>query len=316
MLNNNKIILCYHRVSPFDSGGKSLLSVNSTRFRKQLRLVSKFFNIVTLEEFVSTHECNQVAITFDDGYADNLFHALPVLEELNIKATFFISTLYIQQQHLFLPDLLDRAFSDVANIEKLKNRLSTILSSDELPVDYWGMLNTLVGLDLFRFEVILKLLSDMFREQVLDSDGARRPLTEAELVQLSESDSVTIGAHTFSHRRLSSLSTGDAKNEVDESIRFLKAKFPNKFSTFFAYPFGQPADFNLSIEKYLFRKKFQTLSTDPVGVNEIIKGEALPRLCVQNWKPIKLLMIMQLCIVAARFPKTWKSLRGFRRIFV
>ena len=316
MSTKNRIVLCYHRVSPHQSGGKSLLSVTNTNFQKQLNILKRFFNLVSLEKFVSDEKSNDLAITFDDGYSDNLAHALPILEKLNIESTFFVSTMYIQKNYLYLPDLLDIAFASPSNIDALFSELETIFPGTEFPEEYWGMLDKLVSLDYSNFEKVLDLLTSKFGKQVTQTDEHRRPMSPSELSELASSKIVSVGAHTVTHRRLSSLSDHDCENEISGSIEVLRTLYPDKFTKFFAYPFGQPTDFNSEVEKYLHDLGFQTLSTDPVGVRQITSGIAIPRLCVQDWKPVKLLVIVQLCIFAAKFPIIWKNLRRIRRYFI
>jgi len=88
-------ILLYHRVSKTDSD-PYLLSVSPENFREQLLYLSTNFNVISLVDMVrkiKEHkvESNDVVITFDDGYADNFYNALPILKELNIPATIFVT---------------------------------------------------------------------------------------------------------------------------------------------------------------------------------------------------------------------------------
>lgn len=86
-------ILGYHRVAdvPHD------LSVRPRDFREQLELVAgSGIPVVRLADVLTALEQplegRQLAITFDDGYADFLEHALGVLRELGLPATIFVPT--------------------------------------------------------------------------------------------------------------------------------------------------------------------------------------------------------------------------------
>ncbi len=87
-------ILMYHSVS--DNG--DFFSVTPVEFRKQMEyLHASKREVTTLPELVARQKSGalkggEVAVTFDDGYRDNLTHAFPVLRELDIPATIFVTT--------------------------------------------------------------------------------------------------------------------------------------------------------------------------------------------------------------------------------
>ncbi len=92
------IILMYHRVAE-DTDDSHLLCVSPKNFRDHIQYLKKYRKIVTLEEITKNSVDNKsVAITFDDGYGDNLYNALPILQEFNAPATIFISTGFLGQK--------------------------------------------------------------------------------------------------------------------------------------------------------------------------------------------------------------------------
>lgn len=64
--------------------------------RRQLRMLRRLANVVPLGMALERLEVGDrlpqrtVAITFDDGYRDNLRHAAPLLRDLRLPATFFL----------------------------------------------------------------------------------------------------------------------------------------------------------------------------------------------------------------------------------
>lgn len=93
---NRAMILLYHRVSETEND-PLLLSVNPNNFRAQMKYLKDNFNIISLSELVFKVKNkksikNSVVITFDDGYADNYYEALPILKELKIPATIFVTS--------------------------------------------------------------------------------------------------------------------------------------------------------------------------------------------------------------------------------
>lgn len=90
------IILLYHRVAELEND-INFLSVSQINFENQLIYLSKKFKILSLNELAedlktNNLKTNSIVITFDDGYADNLHNALPILEKHKIPATIFVTT--------------------------------------------------------------------------------------------------------------------------------------------------------------------------------------------------------------------------------
>ena len=84
------LVLAYHRVAdlPLDP---QALAVRPEHFRSQLRFLSEHYQILRLEDSWPRVEKPAAIVTFDDGYADNATAALPILEEEEVPATFFVS---------------------------------------------------------------------------------------------------------------------------------------------------------------------------------------------------------------------------------
>jgi peptidoglycan/xylan/chitin deacetylase (PgdA/CDA1 family) len=88
-------ILMYHMVSPHLRGGRfNGLRVTPGNFEKQLRWLRKRgFHFFTVSElWTQRHElpARSVALTFDDGYRDNLTNMLPLLEKYDARATVYV----------------------------------------------------------------------------------------------------------------------------------------------------------------------------------------------------------------------------------
>lgn len=88
-------ILLYHSLGPPVPGDRLGLRVPPNEFVRQMQqLRSGACRIVPLEAVLSDTEwaTATVAVTFDDGYHDQLERAVPVLQALGIPATFFLTT--------------------------------------------------------------------------------------------------------------------------------------------------------------------------------------------------------------------------------
>ena len=79
-------ILTYHSVGERDHE----MNVTPKAFREQMTWLADHFSVVSVEEALSGD--GQIALTFDDGYHNNVVNAAPVLKELGLPATFFVVT--------------------------------------------------------------------------------------------------------------------------------------------------------------------------------------------------------------------------------
>ena len=87
------IILLYHRIANVQDD-PHLLSVKQKNFKKHISYLKSNYQIIPLDFLVENLKKNKVpkksvVITFDDGYVDNYYHALPILKGFNVPATIF-----------------------------------------------------------------------------------------------------------------------------------------------------------------------------------------------------------------------------------
>ena len=90
------VVLMYHRISNSYPDPWSL-NVSEENFRSHLNLFNKHYNVLPLIEFNELRRVGKLpqralAITFDDGYADNVSLAAPLMLEAEIPAMFYICT--------------------------------------------------------------------------------------------------------------------------------------------------------------------------------------------------------------------------------
>jgi peptidoglycan/xylan/chitin deacetylase (PgdA/CDA1 family) len=84
------VVLMYHRVADvrLDAYG---LAVSTARFAEHVELLTRLGCVVPLAE-VTRPGATRLAVTFDDGYADNATAAAPLLQAAGLPATYFITT--------------------------------------------------------------------------------------------------------------------------------------------------------------------------------------------------------------------------------
>lgn len=101
-------VLFYHRIA---DDGVCEWTISNRMFARQIRWLSTHFELISLAEAQqrirsgSNHR-PAVAITFDDGYADNCTGAIPLLLHLGIPCTYFVTLYNVLSGQPFAHDLL------------------------------------------------------------------------------------------------------------------------------------------------------------------------------------------------------------------
>jgi peptidoglycan/xylan/chitin deacetylase (PgdA/CDA1 family) len=128
-------ILVYHTIS---SPAKPLpgdIDISAERFERQLSWLSRWRQVVRLDETLGSDErARDVAITFDDGFRDNLTVALPLLEKFRLPITLFVVAGFVGQDgYLSAEELREIARHPLVTIgaHGLWHRHFTRLSTDE-----------------------------------------------------------------------------------------------------------------------------------------------------------------------------------------
>ena len=165
---------------------------------------------------------NHVLITFDDGYYNNTY-AVDILKKFQVPAIFFISTSYILEQKAFWWDVIAR--------ERGKQGASREKISREQ-----NFLKTKKSAELENY------LIDQFGPNALKTIGdVDRPLTVAELKNLSRQPFVEIGNHTSGHAILTNYSYDAAKDEMRQAQNHLQ-EITGSRPIAVAYPNGNFSD--------------------------------------------------------------------------
>jgi peptidoglycan/xylan/chitin deacetylase (PgdA/CDA1 family) len=217
------VVLVYHRiVEREDPLG---LSVAPHNFAAQLDVLRADWDVVALEE--ATRE-GAVAITFDDGYHDNL----AAFEQLGgLPATLFVSTGHVEEQRGFWWEQVRGALCDRSGPLRLRDRAWPQRSEIERRyLSAW-----LQGMAPEEQRAVLAELG-------VHDDPADRAMTIDELRGIA--DRVAIGAHTRNHPSLAMLAPDEQREELHRSKADLEA-WLGRPVTACAYPFGVPgADVN------------------------------------------------------------------------
>jgi peptidoglycan/xylan/chitin deacetylase (PgdA/CDA1 family) len=100
-------VLVYHRVNDVS---RDNLTTSPARFAEHLETIRRHYPVLGLSAAVAALRegrylgPNVVAITFDDGYADNHENAAPILERFGLPATFFVTAAIVGTRDSFEHD--------------------------------------------------------------------------------------------------------------------------------------------------------------------------------------------------------------------
>jgi peptidoglycan/xylan/chitin deacetylase (PgdA/CDA1 family) len=91
------VVLCYHSIHPL----KSFRSASPELFEQHLQWLSDHCEVVPFSKIFGVlgkkSDRPSIAITFDDGYADNYEYAFPLLQKYGLVATFFVTAGLIEK---------------------------------------------------------------------------------------------------------------------------------------------------------------------------------------------------------------------------
>src|SRR4051794_12648921 len=214
------LVLCYHRVALAEDDPYEL-GVRPERFAAQLDWIQAQGRIVPLDEITRRGRGLRVAITFDDGYADNFVTAYPLLEERSAPATVFVVSGSVGAAREFWIDETRQLVLDPP-LERRELTVAGVAVRGATPRElYTGVCDVLRPLpDAEIARELAALEEQVGRTRTVRGDY--RPLTEDELLRLAATGLVTIGAHTIDHPTLPAQSGAVQLRQLEESRRALE----------------------------------------------------------------------------------------------
>lgn len=234
-------ILIFHHVHPrrdelFPN------EMHADAFRERMQWIRCWFNVLPLGEAVAALArgilpARALAITFDDGYADNCTVALPILREMGLPATFFVASQFLDGGRMWNDTVIEtvrRARGGELDLTALGLGRHGIESSEQRRAAIRALLAQ------------LKYLPTAERqargEAIAAQAGAALPddlmLTCSQLRDMAAAG-MGIGAHTAAHPILARLDEAAARREVADGRDALEA-IVRQPVRLFAYPNGRP----------------------------------------------------------------------------
>lgn len=247
----------YHYIrTDFTTPYPSIFGVTPTFFKAQLLAIKKIGTYITPQELLANYDAiiksstNYVLITFDDGLKEQYIKAKPILDELGIKALFFINSInFVEKEvtlvhkiHLLRSQMSTSAFFDI--LKEFDTGGKTALSEKEesqaiLHYNYDDKETALLKFTL-NFKLSIqeqhRLIQVIF-DTHFDSSQVVKDLymTESQLKELAKEG--MLGSHTHSHVPLGYLHQEEILKECITSKNYLE-QLTNKEIPYVSYPYG------------------------------------------------------------------------------
>lgn len=236
--------LIFHRVLPV---ADPLFpgEVHAQQFDQICSWLKHWFNVLPLDEAVerlvnASLPARALAITFDDGYADNYEVALPILRRHSLQATFFVATGFLDDGCMWNDQIVEtirRSRSSVLDLTGLGLPGIEFLDLKDIE-QRRSAIETLIGaIKYLPVPTRLKLCEELSVRAKVEIP-ADLMMSSGQVVALRQSG-MQIGAHTVTHPILATLDPIEAKTEVAQSKRELERLLSEEVCLF-AYPNGQP----------------------------------------------------------------------------
>ena len=282
-------ILRYHAICSRDAGYASAdICISLEAFERHVAYLTAHYNVVSLPDAVKalqgTRELgrNAVAITFDDGYADNL-EAARVLKRYGATGTFYITAGCIEGQPFWPAEIRYLVAALPGPSIELAVRGKPITLAVGTAIHRQAAVNRLTK--IFKSVRIAERedLRLMLRSLAPHARMPRVMLTWNEVREMAALG-MTIGAHTVTHPNLPSAGS-DAAPEISEAKEILEGHLGQSV-TMFSYPNGGAERyFTPEIQRWVQRagyaaattscNGFATQASDPFALERVQVSERL-----------------------------------------
>ena len=307
MLRRRTVILLYHRVASHRPDPR-LLCVSPEHFAEHLQVIASDYHAEPLghphaETGRRRPFGKTVVVTLDDGYADNCWNAKPLLEDLGLPATVFVSSGYVDTNKELPSDVLERCLLGTARLppsltlEIGGGAHTWSIDSAVEPADAWNVTmecdptsRHTCYRDIHR---LLRPLGSDERAKVLDelaewasSTGGRddrRVMSSAELGSWRDSGQLEVGSHGVHHLLFATQPPDVQRREIDASKKRLQEILDRPVETF-AYPYGGQRDIGVDSPSLVREAAYSLACSNVPGIATPGSDPFwLPRHLVRDW---------------------------------
>jgi peptidoglycan/xylan/chitin deacetylase (PgdA/CDA1 family) len=274
-------ILAGHCVrAPSSSALPADMTIDGAKLERILSWLKERHEVVSVgagvEKLESETGRSLVALSMDDGYADNRTHLLPLLQRVGVSATIYLESRPLDARvpnwsHKFFAILERMSPADfvLRFTEISRDERSNILMNQLVP---HGDATSYHVKRMLKYEVPAaeraRAIDVMFEEV----GGDARALTNRLYMTWDDARAlrdagVELGGHTVNHEILSRLDPAGARAEIEGSLRALERELGTTPRSF-AYPFGRRWDWNDETVRITRETGWRSATTTHAGTNK------------------------------------------------
>jgi peptidoglycan/xylan/chitin deacetylase (PgdA/CDA1 family) len=247
-------ILIYHGICTDDHTRFNPIFLTLKTFEQHLKFYKKHFNVVSLDDYYQ-HKFNNnkfnICLTFDDGFANNYKYVLPLLEQYQIPATFFITAIRSAGYDILWNDFLGIVSKYGADQISFKDEFYQ-------KGDHNKYISTKTGISLVErlrssgFAEKAEMMETLYRSMPFKNNKHDKDywlqMTTTQIKELSKSRFASIGAHGYFHNDLARININDAEAELINSKKYLENIIEKSVNSF-AFPYGSYTPEVVSVAK-------------------------------------------------------------------
>jgi peptidoglycan/xylan/chitin deacetylase (PgdA/CDA1 family) len=265
------VVLLYHRILGNSSYNPLDTVVPLKVFEKQISQITKNYPVISLSDAVRQLRAGlepkdkiQVVLSFDDGYADNYFHAFNLLKEKALPAVFFVPSEYVGKGVPLWDWYLCKLFSVPRglNAATISNKTFSRSPFESRIRFTYRVMDELKG---SRDEEIWRFLRSLKVHPALGEFDAC--LNRQQLREMA-SEGMEIGSHSAFHSSLARLPLEEARDLIVRSKREIES-LSGKPCLHFSFPFGSRDDYNENLIALVKEAGFLTCMLNIHGFNHL-----------------------------------------------
>ena len=216
---------------------------------------------------------NSFAVTFDDGFENNYSIAAPILRKYEIPATFYITTDFVNKNHMSWIDRIEYCFEKTS-------KAYLVLPWDSKTYQFENNQEKIKILEMIRdnvktnplidFEELVASIFTQCNQKIINqsNDPLDLKMNWNQIKELNDNENFIIGGHSHTHSILSFLDSCSLDSEVKKSVFLLKNKADIRIKHY-SYPEGLKHCYSNEVIRTLKKYGIICCPTAEDGVNDI-----------------------------------------------